>query len=384
MKTARNTILSYAVGSLIFAAAFVIYFAIPGAAREQTTLAPPNVTVVATGLHNPRGLNFAPDGSLYVAEAAGDGVSSGDCGTMGDGSTKCSANTGSVTRIDLRSGDSSRVLTELPSLIAEDGSAGGGSGPQDVVFQGMGNGYVTIGLGGAPEKRITYFGDAGAFYGRLVRFNPSGKVRFNEDIAGYELENNPDGFVPDSNPYGMAAVPGAVIIADAGGNDLIKVAANGTISTLAVFPTAPNIPGLPGPPNVQAVPTSVAVGPDGAYYVGQLTGFPFIPGRANVFKVPAEGGVPEVVYGGFTNIIDVTFGPDGSLYVLEMAQNGIPNFGGGGRIVRIAPDGTQTDVLSGPQFLFAPGGIAVGRDGALYVTVGSISSTNGAVIRVEQ
>ena len=53
-------------------------------------------------------------------------------------------------------------------------------------------------------------------------------------------------------------------------------------------------------------------------------------------------------------------------------------------LVRIEPDGTQTVVLSGPQFLFAPGGIAVGKDGALYVTVASISSTTGAVIRIEQ
>ena len=335
------------------------------------------VTTVATGLHNPRGLNFAPDGSLYVAEAAGDGVSSGDCGVMGDGSTKCSANTGSVTRIDLRSGESTRVLTGLPSLISENGSSGGGSGPQDVVFQGMGNGYVTIGLGGAPERRESYFGDAGAFYGRLVRFNPSGKVRFNEDIAGYEQENNPDGFVPDSNPFGMAAVPGAVIIADAGGNDLLRVAANGTITTLAVFPTSPNLPGLPGPPNVQAVPTSVAVGPDGDYYVGQLTGFPFIPGRANVYRVPSGGGTPEVAYSGFTNIIDVTFGPDGSLYVLEIASAGIPNFGTG-RLVRIATDGTQSTVIGS---LFAPGGVAIDRYGAIYVTVGSITPA-GAVIKI--
>ncbi len=336
------------------------------------------VTPVATGLHNPRGLNFAPDGSLYVAEAADNGVASDDCGVMGDGSTKCSANTGSVTRIDLRSGESTRVLTGLPSLISENGSGGGGGGPQDVVFQGMGNGYVTIGLGGAPENREAYFGDAGAFYGRLVRFNPSGKVRFNEDIAGYELENNPDGFVPDSNPYGMAAVPGAVIIADAGGNDLLKVAANGEISTLAVFPTFPNLPGLPGPPNVQAVPTSVTVGPEGSYYVGQLTGFPFIPGMANVFRVPAGGGAPEVVYSGFTNIIDLTFGPDGSLYVLEIAAGGIPIFGSG-RLVRIAPDGTQTTVIGS---LFAPGGVAVGKDGAIYVTVGSITPA-GAVLRID-
>src|SRR5579859_3277771 len=39
-------------------------------------LAQPQLTVVADGLNNPRGLDFAPNGSLYVAEAglgAGDG-----------------------------------------------------------------------------------------------------------------------------------------------------------------------------------------------------------------------------------------------------------------------------------------------------------------------
>lgn len=384
MRFSKNSAFTFLTAFTFVAVAFALHFSTVGEAGPLSHAPRLEVTVVATGLHNPRGLNFAPNGDLYVAEAAGEGVSSGDCGTMGDGLTKCSANTGSVTRIDRRTGAATRVLTGLPSLINEDGSADGGSGPQDVVFQGMGNGYVTIGLGGAPEKRELYFGDAGAFYGRLVRFNPSGKVRFEEDLAGYELENNPDGFVPDSNPFGMAIVPGGVIVADAGGNDLLKVAANGAINTLAVFPTVPNLPGLPGPPNVQAVPTSVTVGPDGEYYVGQLTGFPFIPGRAKVFRVPAEGGAPEVVYSGFTNIIDVTFGPDGSLYVLEIAQSGIPNFGGGGRIVRIEPDGTQTVVLSGPQYLFAPGGIAVGKDGALYVTVASISATGGAVIRIEQ
>jgi sugar lactone lactonase YvrE len=135
--------------------------------------------------------------------------------------------------------------------------------------------------------------------------------------------------------------------------------------------------------SVQAVPTSVTQCPDGNLYVGQLTGGPFTVGIASVYRVPQGGGTPEIAYTGFTNIIDVTCGPDGSLYVLEIAQNAIPRFDGGGRIVRIEPDGTRSVVLSGPQYLFAPGGIAVGKDGALYVTVASISATDGAVIRIE-
>jgi hypothetical protein len=346
---------------------------------RQGSAAPPVVTVVASGLHNPRGLNFAPDGSLYVAEAAGNGTASADCGVMSDGQTRCSANTASITKIDLESAAVTRVVTHLPSLIAPDGTANGGSGVQDVAFLGLGNGYITVGLGLDPMLRADHFGDAGAHYGRLGRFGPSGKFRLNEDLAGYEADNNPDGFVPDSNPYGLLALPGRVIVADAGGNDLLQVAANGEISTLAVFDRIPR-PG-PGPTSVQAVPTTVALGPDGDLYVGVLTGGPFTVGLANVYRVPADGGTPEVAYSGFTNIIDIAFGPDGSLYVLEIARNAIPNFGAGGRLVRIDPDGTQTDVISGPP-LIAPGGVAIGKDGALYVTNMSTSATAGAVLRI--
>jgi hypothetical protein len=346
---------------------------------RQASAAPPVVTVVASGLHNPRGLNFAPDGSLYVAEAAGNGTASADCGVMSDGQTRCSANTASITKIDLESAAVTRVVTHLPSLIAPDGTANGGSGVQDVAFLGLGNGYITVGLGLDPMLRADHFGDAGAHYGRLGRFGPSGKFRLNEDLAGYEADNNPDGFVPDSNPYGLLALPGRVIVADAGGNDLLQVAANGEISTLAVFDRIPR-PG-PGPTSVQAVPTTVALGPDGDLYVGVLTGGPFTVGLANVYRVPADGGTPEVAYSGFTNIIDIAFGPDGSLYVLEIARNAIPNFGAGGRLVRIDPDGTQNDVISGPP-LIAPGGVAIGKDGALYVTNMSTSATAGAVLRI--
>jgi hypothetical protein len=298
---------------------------------------------------------------------------------MSDGSTKCAANTSSITRIDLRTGAVERVLTGLPSLIPPDGIAAASGGVQDVDFQGMGNAYVTVGLGLDPTLRFDHFGTAGQNYARLGRFNPSGKFRLYEDLGAYEATANPDEGFLDTNPYGIMALPGKVVYTDAGGNALNQVTANGTISTLAVFDRVAR-PGVPS--SVQAVPTSVALGPDGNYYVGVLTGGPFTVGIASVYRVPPTGGVPEVAYSGFTNIIDVAFGPDGSLYVLEIAQNAIPNFGAGGRLVQIAPDGTRTTILAGPP-LIAPGGVAVGSDGALYVTNMSTSPTAGSVLRIE-
>ena len=163
------------------------------------------------------------------------------------------------------------------------------------------------------------------------------------------------------------------------------------MTALATFPNrladAPPFLGLP--PGTQipmdAVPTSVAVGPDGDYYVGQLTGFPFPVGGANVYRVPKNGGAPVVFASGFTHIVDLAFGPDGSLYVVEIARNGLlaafNTDDWAGALIRVAPDGTRTELVPGVPT--APGGIAIGRDGALYVTNNSIYSDIGEVIRIE-
>ncbi len=44
---------------------------------------------------------------------------------------------------------------------------------------------------------------------------------------------------PDSNPYGVLAVPGHVYVTDAGANTLNEVKADGTIKVLAYFPNSP-------------------------------------------------------------------------------------------------------------------------------------------------
>ena len=90
---------------------------------------------------------------------------------------------------------------------------------------------------------------------------------------------------------------------------LLHVAANGTVETLAAFPTQAN-PIFPfGPPTIESVPTTVARGPDGALYVGELTGFPFVQGLARIFRV-VPGQSPVAVCGGFKAIIDVAFAPE--------------------------------------------------------------------------
>jgi sugar lactone lactonase YvrE len=80
---------------------------------------------------------------------------------------------------------------------------------------------------------------------------------------------------------------------------------------------------------------------------------------------------------GFTNIIDIAFAPDGTLYVLQIA-NPIPNFGGGA-LIRVDPDGTRTPIAVP---LTAPGGIAIAKDGHHLRHNNSTSSGGGQVLRI--
>jgi len=360
-------------------AAVLVSFHVPLHARAT-------IEGVASGLANPRGLNFGPEGGLYVAEAGTGGT--GPCIVNSNNQFVCYGETGAITRIALGGVPSqTRVVTGLPSLAAPPGATGAGGsalGPHDVDFQGRGNGFVTIGAALDPARRFDdaahpEFAAVGAKVGRLVRFQPNGKWSFAEDLSAFEGTANPDGGGFDSNPYGLLALPGRQVFTDAGGNSLNAVAANGSITNLAFFPNR-----TVGTATFQAVPTCVTLGPDGQLYVGQLTGFPFLQGQANVYRVPANGGTPEVFASGFTKIIDLAFGSDGSLYVLQISSaGGPPPQGGTGSLIRVSPDGTtRTTIVAAGGGLVAPGGIAIDRDGSIYVTNFSVSPNAGTVVKI--
>lgn len=334
--------------------------------------APPEV--VMSGLDNPRGLAFGPEGALYVAEAGRGGP--GACVPLPDGpGTRCYGATGAISR--LWRGRQERIATGLPSLAAQP-AGDTATGPQHVSFQGRGGLFVTIGCGCNKSTATGALLD-GLGFGYLRQVSASGNTRTLSDLAGYEVSANPDGAQVDSNPYGLLARPGHRLATDAGGNSLLDVAANGDVSTIATFPK------LPGPFGLRdAVPTDVVVGPDGAYYVSTLTGFPFTAGTAIVYRV-VPGQAPTIYASNLTMLTDLAFAADGSLYVLEHAS-GIPGvpfpFAGPGSLRRVPPGGgASSTVVAGG--LPRATGLVVGDNGALYVSVNGASAGNGTVLRIE-
>lgn len=325
-------------------------------ALAGSTAAQPNVTVVMSGLDNPRGLAFGPDGALYVVEAGSGGEE--PCREL-RGAEQCYGATGRITR--LWQGEQQQVVGELPSFVAASGEA---TGPHDISFVGS-DAYVTIGFGANPALRAG-FGPAGALFGTLLRVPADGPGGVVADIAQYEADVDPDQAGADSNPFGLLAEADRRLVVDAGGNDLVSVDEAGDVTTFAVLPENP-------------VPTSIARGPDGAYYIGELTGFPFPQGAARVVRI-VEGEEPEVFLEGFTTIVDLAFGPDGSLYVLQHATGFTPETGfAPGQLIRVGRDGTRGVVMEG---LINPTSVALGPDGAIYVTNNAVSVGEGEVLQI--
>jgi hypothetical protein len=393
---------------IVFALAAVVAFAASAGAD-------PSVTVVMSGLDNPRGLTFGPQGALYVAEAGrgGAGLDNPFCFLGPFGGTRCYGPTGGVSR--LWHGIQKRVATGLPSHANPNGARA--DGPHDISMLGVGTAYVTVGLEGDPTVRDQLAEEVPeiAGFAGLVKVEPSGEWRSVADLGAYEEANNPDGRLNedgtpflDSNPYGVLALPGGPLVTDAGGNSLLHLGANGDISLLAVFQSRGSDPPRPSgaPPQfdqfTDAVPTSVVIGPDGAYYVCELTGVPFVDRKANIYRV-LPGAPPrlyltyEACLARFKMIIDLAFDEEGNLYVLQYATGALQQMGTG-ILVRVTPDtsasggicaqyqsGTRTVVLGGQgQFqLSQPTSVAVGPDGALYVSNHGVSAGGGEVLRVE-
>lgn len=373
--------------------------------------------VVADGLSNPRGVDVGPGGRLYVAEAGRGGDTRVDV-TLGNGTNPvCVGATGAVSKIHRHR---ARTLTAASSLSATDedgacpGDGGFATGPQGVAVSGWGKLSFTVGLGATEVTEVRAdiveaFSQASDL-GTAQRLRAYGRTQLLGDLAQFETAN-PDGADVDSNPFGIAIdEDGSRLVADAGANTLVRLDRHDDPSLVAVFApqcvTAPDPNPIPEDANpcgdqdefpAQAVPTDIAIGPDGAYYVSELIGFPFTPGTSRVWRVepgrtdpascssfePVPNDGCEVYAEGLTSVVGIDFAHDGKLYAVQIADDGVlaveQEGGDPSGSVQVIPagGGVPTDSIGD---LTAPGGIAV--DGHhVYITNFSTSPDAGEVVR---
>ncbi len=336
--------------------------------------------VVADGLNSPRHITMSPDGALYVAEAGKGG--DGACVTHPELGKFCVGNTGSITRVR-PNGPDQRVVRGLPSIFNAD--SGDALGPSDVWFTNENRYVVSIGLGGSDEFRAE-FGDAGRRLGTLLtgRLDGGGRTLL-ADILAFEAAENPDGADIDSNPTGLWRAGGNTYVADAGGNSILKVDGNGDVSTVTDLPPAittlpVDLGGgmvIPAGFETDAVPTAIVRGPDGAWYISELTGFPFEKGLSTIWRLRSGGELTEWATG-LTNVTDLAFSDEGDLYAVEISSEGLLA-GAEGSLVKVNPRSDSHEVVA--DGLMAPYGVAV-TDRWAYVTTCSVCTGGGQVVRI--
>jgi hypothetical protein len=363
----------------VLSAAIVLPSRIVAAASSADSAPTTTVEVVATGLNVPRGLVYDREHHrLLIAEA---GVAAGNtapCAPGGNG-TLCYGATGSVYSFSLNPNkESGRIITGLPSLSNPAGNFV--QGLEDLsLYHGRLEGAIA--LNATPDTR-TALGPDAANLGQAVAFGPRGQVTPIADIA--TLETQLYGPTAKSDPWGIASGRFGTLIADAagapaagsdfGGNDVLQLK-HGTLTQLVAFPQRP----VPGNASkmMDSAPSTVVQGPDGAFYVGELTSFPYPPGGAVVWRV-VPGQQPTVFASGFSKVIDIAFDSRGRLLVLDTGGRNSPE-----ELFRVDRDGTQTLLVAQSQGLNDPSGIAVVNDHTFYITNnGSGTGGDGQLLKV--
>jgi hypothetical protein len=338
-------------------------------------------TTVVSGLDNPRDLAFSPNGKLYVAEAGHGGLAS-DCVAGGPEGATCPGFTSGISVVDIPAAHAQRIVSGLASVSGEGGFAAVGLDGLSFLANGTLYGIMAESSDAVPDGVFRPEITAGlkAQLGRLIQSNTSGQWKVVADVGHRDFlwttEHKslvPDQF-PDANPYGVLALPDNAWVVDAGSNTLDRVRPNGAVSVVAFFPN---------PPASDAVPTCLDRGPDGALYIGELTGGGNSPGSSVVWRFAPGATAPTVWATGLTAVTGCGFGGDGRFYAVEFSKLGLDNAAPmTGQVVRVEHGHAPVVVADGLSF---PGGFAAGPDNKLYVSNWSIAPTVtglGAVVRI--
>jgi hypothetical protein len=320
-----------------------------------------HVSVIATGLNDPRGLAFGPDGHLYVAEAGSGGGTLSTVGICDQVQPPIGPALGSATARILEFGPHGGyavVADRLPSTEGTPAIGGDRHGISDLTF--IGNHLLALETGAGCSHGHTD-ADNGIYIvepsGLSMLANLSAWLLANPGAKGAEQPRNPD-YEPDGTWYSMVFEQGRLYAVEPNHGLLVSVQPTDGRITLEndLFATFGD-----------HTYTTLAVD-RGDLYVGTLGRIAFGPGgldleasfAAGVYRLSRNGSAVQIA-SGLRAILGLAFDEAHRLYVLQ-SPIFVP---GTGSLVRLDPDGSVVPILSGLTF---PSALVRGPDRAFYIS----------------
>ena len=309
-------------------------------------------SVFASGLNNPRGLTFGPDGNLYVAEGGIGGANSteGQCDQVIPpvGPYTGSADGARIVKVNYN-GELVTVADKLPSSQTAPTQGSLVSGVGDVAF--IGNTLYGVLAGAGCSHGVSSVPNG------IVKVHHDKTWELIADLSAFQKANpvknpEPDDFEPDGTWYSMISLNGNLFALEPNHGELVRVDTRGNISRVVDISASQG----------HIVPTAM-VFHNGNFYVGNLNTFP-ITGNSSVYRITPSGDI-SVVATGFSAILGIEFDRAGGMYVLENTTGNPFPTPGTGDVIRIDPSGARRAIVTG---LNLPTGMTFGPDNKLYIS----------------